>query len=149
MGSLSSESERDGESDDQSDLGDEDEADGDEPSVRWKSNMVARANRLHGKRMPYQAADLSRLLYKSDLTPAEVIRKWTGEEDEVAAAEGDDDDEFFKRPKAAVKSSEDRIGPLFDYDELSAKWSLAENLEKLRLTRFATTKSSKTNGDDD
>ena len=125
-------------------LEDDEDLDSDEDgaAVRWKDNMMERARKLHGKRRPYRAVDLARLMYDDALSPKEALQKWRGEdeEEEEEDIEKDEEDEvFFKRTGRGLDEdlAEDRIIPRFDYEALSAKWSNQDAVEALR-SRFAT-----------
>ncbi|KAL1851653.1 hypothetical protein VTK73DRAFT_9389 [Phialemonium thermophilum] len=132
LGSLSGDDEEE-----EFDSGDE------EAAVRWKENMVERARALHGKRRPFRAADLARLIYDDSLSPRDAIKRWRGEDEEAEEEniedEDDDDDVFFRKSKneAEEELEEDRAVPRFDYEELETKWSQPENIEALR-SKFAT-----------
>jgi GTP-binding protein required for 40S ribosome biogenesis len=112
-----------------------------EEAVRWKENMMERARALHGKRKPWRAIDLARLMYDTTLTPAQALRRWRGEDNEEEEEEEDiekDEDTFFHKAKDEDDLEEDRMIPHFDYEELKTKWSNPENIDALRRTRFAT-----------
>ncbi|KAK4158098.1 ribosome biogenesis protein bms1 [Chaetomidium leptoderma] len=141
LGSLSGEEDMDDDDVSDEDDGDE-EFDSDEEgaAVRWKDNMMERAEMLHGKRRPYRAVDLARFMYDTTLTPREALQKWRGEQDEEVEEDIEqDDDTFFKRTGKDDREdlAEDRSIPRFDYEELAAKWSKEDAVEALR-NRFAT-----------
>lgn len=148
LGSLSGEEgldddEEDGEEDEELDASDEEGA-----AVRWKDNMMERAKMMHGKRRPYRATDLVRFMYDTTLTPKEALRKWRGEEDEEMEEDIEqDDDTFFRRTgkEEAEDLGEDRSIPVYDYEELAAKWSNEDAVDALRK-KFAT--SSLLDGED-
>ncbi|KAL8988432.1 MAG: hypothetical protein Q9177_002496 [Variospora cf. flavescens] len=126
-------------SDEEEDGGEEDGA------LRWKTNLAENAKNLHRKERYQRASDLSRLFYDETLRPADVARRWRGEQMEITDGErrdrdGDergDDDTFFMRAKLEEEEDfEDRMIPKFDYEALAAKWSDPGNLEELRQ-RFA------------
>ncbi|KAJ9304270.1 hypothetical protein DTO217A2_6234 [Paecilomyces variotii] len=154
LGSISSVEDQELESgpEDDEDIDDEDEEDVDdedeESAVRWKENMLANAKALHGKRRPFRVTDLIRMMYDESITPADVIRRWRGDDsDEADEEEEDDEDAFFKKTDAEKKDEFDyRMIPQYDYEELEKKWSDGDMIEELRA-RFATAKLSK--GDDD
>jgi ribosome biogenesis protein BMS1 len=150
LGSLSGDEDDDEGSDDDFDDDDEEAA-----ALRWKDNMTERAQKLHGNRPSYRTADLARLMYNESLTAEEVLRRWKGEveveaeesEEEDIEAESDDEEFFTKTKKEKGDSTtEDRAVPLYDYEQLAAKWSESDNVEMLRQ-RFAT--ATLGDGDDD
>lgn len=134
------------------DLDDEDLDDGEEfdsddeaAALKWKENMAERARQRHGKRKPWQAADLARMLYNDSLSLTDVLKRWRGENDEEEEEEEEDieadtdDETFFKKSKNAKDEvSDDRSIPAFDYDKLTAHWSNEASIEALRK-KFATT----------
>ncbi|KAK4454372.1 ribosome biogenesis protein bms1 [Podospora aff. communis PSN243] len=138
-----------------SDADENEEFDSDEDgaAVRWKDNMMERAMKLHGKRRPYRAVDLARMMYDDSISPKEVLQKWRGEEEEDEEEDiekDDDDDTFFKRTGNGLNEdlSEDRVIPRFDYEELAAKWSNEDAVESLRA-KFATANLLDEDGNDD
>lgn len=139
LGSLSGDEDLDGERDEHEQ--DEDfDSDGSGAAVKWKENMMERAEMLHGKRRPYRAVDLARFMYDSSLTPKEALQKWRDEDDEEAEEDIEqDDDTFFRRTDKEDNEDlgEDRSIPRFNYEELAAKWSSRDAVEALR-SRFAT-----------
>jgi len=132
---------------------DEDLTDGEEGASRWKENIIENARKLHGQSRSYRTADLAKLMYDEALTPAEVLKKWRGEvEEEEDIEESDDEDNFFKKSGRDTidEQSQDRAIPIFDYDQLEAKWSVQDNIEDLRQ-RFATAdllKRKQSNGEE-
>ncbi|CAM1511385.1 Fc.00g088980.m01.CDS01 [Cosmosporella sp. VM-42] len=129
---------------------DDEEYDSDEEAaaLRWKDNLTGKALKLHGKRRSYHTGDLARWMYDESLSPDEALQRWRGEEDEEENIEDDDDDAFFKKSKQEKEDSvEDRSIPLYDYEDLAAKWAAAENIEALR--RRFTTASVRRDGEDD
>ncbi|KAK0620313.1 hypothetical protein B0T14DRAFT_521062 [Immersiella caudata] len=150
LGSIISDEELSDEDEDDEDLG----SDEDGAAVRWKDNMMERARRLHGKRRPYRAVDLARMMYDDSISPKEALQKWRGEEEEEEEEEDiekdDDDDTFFKRTGNGLNEdlSEDRVIPRFDYEELAAKWSGEDAVESLRA-RFATANLLDEDGNDE
>lgn len=149
LGSLSSAHERSDRGDDDTDADTEGDDSDDDPTVRWKGDIVARANAAHG-RVPYRTADLAKLLYGSSLTPKEAISKWSGKEAEKNGDADDDaaDDEFFKKAKPENSDADETVIPQFDYDALSSKWFSKENLDDLRRRKFTTSKLAKGSGED-
>ncbi|KAI0021277.1 hypothetical protein F4780DRAFT_296781 [Xylariomycetidae sp. FL0641] len=154
LGSISGE-ELDGESQDEDEENSEDGYDDEEEAaMQWKDNLTAKAQMLHGNRPSYRTADLARLMYDQSLTADEVLRRWKGEieatDDEENIEESDEDD-FFKKTENEKEEAEDRAVPPYDYDQLAAKWSLDDNIERLRQ-RFTTTTlngGGDAGGDDD
>ncbi len=115
--------------------GDEDDA-----AVRWKSNMAERAKLLHGKRRPYRAVDLARLIYDESVPPRDALKRWrakrkmskkkTWKMRKTKSSSG-------KQSRLAAMRRRDRSLPRFDYEQLAAKWSNEESIEELRA-RFST-----------
>ena len=144
IGSVSSEEDQELESGpDDSELEDDDEEDA---ALRWKSNLKETAQKLHSTRRQYRVSDFARMLYDNSLSPADVVRKWKGENERSVLGEGDtseseveEDENFFRKAKLddEAEDLEDRAIPRYDYGALAQKWSDPENLEKLR-SRFAT-----------
>ncbi|KAI4095736.1 MAG: hypothetical protein LQ344_001453 [Seirophora lacunosa] len=127
--------------------GSDEEDDGNEEDavLQWKANLAENAKNLHRKEKYQRASDLSRLFYDETLRPADVARRWRGEQtepadDEEIDADGNergDGDTFFKKAKREEEEDfEDRMIPEYDYEALAAKWSDPRNLEELRQ-RFA------------
>jgi ribosome biogenesis protein BMS1 len=136
------------------DLGDEEyDSDEEAAALRWKDDLTGQALKLHNKRRSYHTGDLARHIYDNTLTPEQAIKKWRGEEEEEEKREENiedsDDEEFFKKKSKqdTDDAAEDRIIPLYDYEDLAAKWAVEENIETLRR-RFATGKLGN-NGDED
>ena len=127
-----------------SDFEDSDEEDA---AMQWKSNLTEKAREMHSTRRQYRISDFARLLYDESLTPAEVVRKWRGEDSTADLADDhgseeavEEDENFFRKAKHDDddgNDNEDRLIPEYDYDALSQKWGNSENLESLRQ-RFAT-----------
>ena len=123
--------------------GDDDEEDA---ALRWKSNLKENAQNLHSVQRQYRVSDFVRMLYDNSLTPAEVVRKWRGEDERSTLEDGNasesevgEDENFFRKakPDGEAEDLEDRSIPRYDYDALAKKWTDPDNLEKLRH-RFAT-----------
>ncbi|KAL4864809.1 hypothetical protein BDV12DRAFT_7148 [Aspergillus spectabilis] len=133
-----------------SDIDEEDIDEDDDGTVRWKENMLTNAKSLHSKRPRFRITDLSRMMYDESVTPADVIRRWRGEEDADEEPEADDDEEtFFKKTNVEQEEqAEYRAIPEYDYDELERKWRDEEMIESLRK-RFATARIGGDGGDDD
>ena len=144
IGSVSSEENQELESEpDSSDFEDDDEEDA---ALRWKSNLKENAQKLHSTQKQYRISDFARMLYDNSLSPADVVRKWRGEDDNSALGNGnalesevEEDENFFRKAKRddEAEDLEDRCIPRYDYDALAQKWSDPDNLENLRQ-RFAT-----------
>lgn len=155
IGSVSSEENQELESGvDDSEFEDDDEEDA---ALRWKSNLKENARQLHSTHRQYRVSDFARMLYDDSLSPADVVRKWRGEDDRSVLSNGnasqsevEEDEDFFRRAKHddEAEDLEDRSILRYDYDALAQKWSDPDNLENLRH-RFATANLLKErNGDD-
>ncbi|KAH6658946.1 hypothetical protein BKA67DRAFT_543014 [Truncatella angustata] len=151
LGSLSGADDDDDEEDSEDELDDDDE---ESAALRWKENMTERAQKLHGGRRSYRTGDLARMMYDESITADEVLRRWKGEvdadEEEEEDIEADsDDEEFFKKAKQESDdaSADDRAVPVYDYEQLAAKWSVADNVELLRQ-RFTTATLNGADGED-
>jgi ribosome biogenesis protein BMS1 len=109
--------------------------------MRWKDDLSGTARRLHGKRRSYHTGDLARFIYDLSLSPEDALKRWRGEDDEAGEEnieDDSDDEEFFKKSKQEKEdAAEDRTIPLYDYEDLAAKWAEQENIEVLRR-RFTT-----------
>ncbi|CBX99099.1 hypothetical protein IAQ61_000773 [Plenodomus lingam] len=118
---------------------DDDDDDDEDGTLRWKANLRENATKLHGKKRPYRVTDLAKLMYNMDLTPKDVVKKWTAEdeEEEENIEEGDEDEGFFKKSKFGDADDEDRYIQRFDYSKLAEKWADEENIQAL-MSRFAT-----------
>ncbi|RSL49896.1 hypothetical protein CEP54_012217 [Fusarium duplospermum] len=130
---------------------DDEEYDSDEEAaaLRWKDNLTGNALKLHGKRRTYHTGDLARLMYDDSMTPEDALKRWRGDDDESEEEniEDDDDDDFFKKSKQEKEDAvEDRSIPLYDYEDLAAKWAEERNVEALRR-KF--TSAALAAGDDD
>ena len=111
----------------------------DDGAMQWKQNLPDSARRLHEIRPQYRTRDLARMMYDESLTPAEVLRKWKGDDVErdatkVSEDEEGDDEDFFRKAsyETGNEDLEDRSIPLYNYEELEKKWSDQANLEALR-----------------
>lgn len=141
LGSISGDDVDDEDLDDGEDFDSDDE----EAALKWKENMEQRANQRHGKRKPYQVADLARMLYNDTLSLADVLKRWRGEdqeeeeEEEEEDIEADSEDEtFFKKSRSEQDDlADDRSLPVFDYEKLASHWSNEENIKALRK-KFTT-----------
>ncbi|KAI9376053.1 hypothetical protein BJX61DRAFT_491774 [Aspergillus egyptiacus] len=150
LGSISSVEGQELDSDvDDEELDDED----DDGAARWKENMLATAKSLHAKRPRYRITDLSRSMYDESITPADVIRRWRGddgdEDDDNESNIEDDEDTFFKKTNVEQEEqSEYRAIPEYDYEKLEQKWQDEEMIESLR-SRFASARMSGFDDDED
>ncbi|KAK1635293.1 AARP2CN domain-containing protein [Colletotrichum phormii] len=137
LGSISGLEDEDGESDE--DMDDEDfDSDEEAAAMKWKENMAERAKKLHGKRRSYHTPDLARFMYDEKLSPDEALQKWRGEDLQEEDIEAEEDDDFFQKSKQDKEDKvEDRSIPVYDYQDLAAKWSQAAAVEALRK-RFTT-----------
>ncbi|KAF2816912.1 DUF663-domain-containing protein [Mytilinidion resinicola] len=136
LGSVSSMEDQELDDDDSDISGDED----DDGALRWKENLAGNAKSFHGHRKPYRTTELVRMFYNESLSPAEVLKRWKGDTDEVQEEEGgDEDDDFFKKAPGEDKAAEleDRAIPVYNYDELEQKWTDEDNIEAIRR-RFAS-----------
>lgn len=155
IGSVSSEEDQELENGpDDSEFEEDDEED---TALRWKSNLKENAQRLHSTQRQYRVSDFARMLYDESLSPAEVVRKWRGEDvtsvpgnGNASASEREEDENFFRKATRGdeAKDLEDRAIPQYDYDTLAQKWSDPINLENLRH-RFATVNLLKEKDGDD
>ncbi|KAK8080501.1 hypothetical protein PG997_008319 [Apiospora hydei] len=141
LGSEDEDEEADDDSDEDEDLDDDDDDDEDQAESRWKENLTRRASSMHDNRPSYRTADLARLMYNTSISADEVLQRWKGEveqeeeEDDIEAA---DEDDFFKKTKNEKDTStDDRAVPTYDYEQLTVKWTLEDNIELIR-ERFTT-----------
>ena len=144
IGSVSSEEDQELESGPaSSEFEDDDEED---PALPWKSNQKENAQKLHSTQKRYRISDFARMLYDDSLSPADVVRKWRGEDEEstpdngnASESEVEEDENFFRKAKRDDEADdlEDRYIPRYDYDALAQKWSDPDNLDNLRQ-RFST-----------
>ncbi|KAJ2907328.1 hypothetical protein MKZ38_003184 [Zalerion maritima] len=135
LGSIYGDDEEEGMDSEGQDYDEDEEA----AALRWKENLADRAKQLHGRKRPFRAQDLARLMYDTSLAPIQVVQKWRGEDNEGQAEniEEDSDDEFFKKAKREDDDlTEDRTVPLFNYEALEEKWSDLDAIKDLK-TRFA------------
>ncbi|KXH28490.1 AARP2CN domain-containing protein [Colletotrichum nymphaeae SA-01] len=148
LGSISGLEDEDEDSEEEMD--DEDfDSDEEAAAMKWKENMAERAKKLHGKRRSYHTPDLARFMYDEKLSPDEALQKWRGEDAEEEDIEADEDDDFFQKSKQDKEDKvEDRSIPVYDYQDLAAKWSQAAAVEALRK-RFTTAGMRDDDGDDD
>jgi ribosome biogenesis protein BMS1 len=132
MGSISSV--EDQELEDGEDHDEEYFSEDDDGALRWKKNLAENARNMYGSRRPYRVAELARLLYNDSLTPAEVVKKWRGEQDEALGEDEEaGEEEFFRKARSNTTGTyEDRTMLVYDYTELQKKWSDPEKFEALR-----------------
>jgi ribosome biogenesis protein BMS1 len=130
LGSVSSQSDQ--EFDEMEDEEDESEEDGD-GGLRWKENLAQNARAIHGNRRPYRTTELARLMYNVSLSPAAVLKRWRGEDEQVEEDDADEGDAFFKKARAdSAVDDDDRTIPVFDYEQLEKKWSDPDTFDALR-----------------
>ena len=136
--------------------GDEEEA-----ALQWKANLTQKAKNSHRKERYQRISDLSRLFYDETIRPADVAKRWRGEQTPAAETvengepnqELEDGGLFFKKATREEEEEhlEDRMMPAFDYEALAEKWSKSDNLEKLRQ-RFISaslSRQKKSNGNNE
>lgn len=138
------------------DMGDDEELESDEEeaAMRWKEDLTERARKLHGKRRSYHTGDLARYIYDDSMTAEAALKRWRGavdESEEENIEESDDDgDDFFKKSSQEKEDmTEDRSIPLYDYEDLAAKWAERHNVEALRRKFTSTDLGGDDDGDDD
>ena len=130
-----------GDIEDDSDIQSDDEGDDDTP--RWKDNLAENARKLYASRRTDRIGDLSRMLYDESLTPAEVVRRWRGEDTDEKAngnhSDEDDGDGFFNKVEEDDEKLHvwDRSLLVYDLEKLNQRWSDQDELEALRK-RFIT-----------
>ncbi|OAQ94803.1 ribosome biogenesis protein [Purpureocillium lilacinum] len=135
---------------------DDEDYDSDEEAaaLRWKDDLTERARILNNRRRSYHTGDLARLMYDTSLSAEEALKRWRGDhgESEEEDIEKDSDDEDFFKKAAQEKEDmiEDRSIPLYDYEDLAAKWAERDTVDKLRK-RFTTASLGRDDedGDDD
>lgn len=130
---------------------DEDPLDDDDGALRWKSNLAENAQKMFGAKRPYRTAELARLMYDDSLSPAEVVGKWRGEDDEDEEDNAGDEEVFFKKAQDDNAANEDRMIPIYDYEELGKKWSDPDTFEALRqcMSTMGLRHGSKGGNEDD
>ncbi|KZZ90601.1 ribosome biogenesis protein [Ascosphaera apis ARSEF 7405] len=147
LGSLSSGDEEPGLTHDSDDEDFDEDDDLDDGATRWKENLAANAAARFGRKVPYRISDLTRMLYDEDITPLDVVKRWTNrDEDSGNADDEEDEDEFFKKTNAEEEKLDDYMIPQFDYAELEARWTEEEHIAELK-SRFANSRS-KDGGDE-
>ncbi|KAF2760544.1 DUF663-domain-containing protein [Pseudovirgaria hyperparasitica] len=147
LGSLSSEDEQEFDHENLSD-GESESDDEDGGAVKWKNNLSGNAERLHGKKRPYQTKELMRLMYDESISLSEVLRRWAGATEVNGEGSNDPDDDFFKRAKHGLtEETEDRMIPAYDYEMLEGKWADEDSIEALRQ-RFTTASLINSRADD-
>lgn len=150
LGSISGEEGPEGDEDDEEEW----DSDEEDAALKWKEDLHGKAIKLHGRRRSYHTADLARYFYDTALTPIEALQRWRGEDQESDAedieADDKDDDDFFKKAaNEAEDAAEDRPIPLYDYEDLAAKWANEANVEALRHRFSSGGHSRDEDGDDD
>ena len=115
---------------------DSEEEDDDSGGMRWKDKMVENVRRLQTLKVAYRAADLSRMLYAPALSPAQIAAKWAGRdtvEPNEEVEKDEDEDTFLKRSNVEMtEDQEDRMTPLYNYEELARKWNDEEELQTIK-----------------
>ncbi|ODH20175.1 hypothetical protein ACO22_05952 [Paracoccidioides brasiliensis] len=121
----------------------------DDGALRWKENLAEHAKANFGKKIPYRIADLTKILYDESISPRDVVKRWTGKNDDGVPQEDDnnDEDDFFKKVEVETEESDDRTIPVFDYEQLEKKWEDDDNIQTIRH-RFIRAKILKGNGSD-
>ncbi|KIV80912.1 hypothetical protein PV11_08378 [Exophiala sideris] len=152
MGSLSGDEDADQALPEDDSEYDDEEDDG---GLRWKENLADNARKLHTNKVAFRAADLSKFMYNTTLSPAEVVSKWRGETVSTAGEQaGDEEDNFFKKSKTEQEEeNEDRQTLRYDYEALVEKWEDDEYIQTImpRFTRksLATGANADSEGDDE
>lgn len=119
--------------DDEDNESDSEDYDG---ALNWKTDLAGKARVMHSHNVPRRSVDLTKVMYNLDLSPSEAVRRWNGIEiNEVV----ENTEEFFKKKASKFdgEDEDDRMIPIYDYDDLTKKWSNAENFDSLR-ERFAS-----------
>ncbi|KAL4250567.1 Ribosome biogenesis protein Bms1/Tsr1 [Abortiporus biennis] len=121
-----------GDDEDNLDLPDEDDDDGDDEDVpRWKSDLSGKASEAF-KKSKTKKKDWIKLIYGSDLTPAQIIR---GDDPQTSSTNEDDEDDIFtiKRLDVDGPSGEtvDRTKEVLNEEELK-QWEDEELLDSIR-----------------
>ncbi|ANB15681.1 GTPase BMS1 [Sugiyamaella lignohabitans] len=116
--------------DSDSDLGDF-EDDEDSPELRWKSNLSRNATdefRKNSRRF-----NINKLLYLDNISPEDVIKRWTGvdEEEEIEESIEDDEEDFFTQKKSLQYSIEDDSQAECNVDEIVKKWTNPESFTEI------------------
>lgn len=127
----------------------------DDGGLRWKQDLSERAKQLHSVRPRHRIADLVRMMYDESLSPAEVCRRWRGEDVEASTSEQQDgdqeEDDFFARRGEEDRDEqlEERSIPRYSYEALEKKWTERESLETLRSRFISANLSRRQNADED
>jgi len=168
LGSVSGDDqlERDDEDDEEDDLEDDEELsegdmdeegvqedeDDEEDSVRWKRNLSKRAAMSHNQSVPYRLSDFAKLVYSNILSPAEVLKRWRGEDEaerNQTLTSGDGDEEFFSKTRTSLREKRNDI---FMTQErraaLESKWTNPDNIRAVKA-RFTISNSKKEGADAD
>lgn len=128
---------------------DSEDDDDDGGALRWKENMAENAKKLHTIKIAYRAADLSRMMYDESLSPAEVVRQWSGHTlpENGLEAGGEEADDFFQKSGGEKEEDlDDRLTPKYDYQHLAQKWQDAEIIDSIRHRFTKASLASGTNG---
>ena len=110
----------------------------DDGALRWKDDMDENVKKHQKSKRSFRAADLSRIMYDTSLSPANVMLKWGGQQDRGQDRQGDEDDDFFKKTNIENEvDAEDRQTPRLDPTWLAEKWSNGDRVGSLmrRFTR--------------
>lgn len=121
------------------DVSDEDDvSDGAEDLPKWKQNLVGQALEAHAARTNAKPKNLMKLIYHSDLTPAEVVATHAGRGDAVASEAKASDDLFeLKNPQRSDGDDDsDETRPVVDLSLLKG-WddeSMLDAIKSLFIT---------------
>ena len=114
-------------------------------ALRWKERLRENATEQFRNRRTFRMADLAKVLYDEDVTPAQISRGLKGELDwrlhQSSEKEPGEDDFFQKASPPEDLDWDGQTVPLCNYDGLAQKWTNSEELANLR-ERFASTKYS-------
>lgn len=138
-----------------SDMGDYSD---DEGELHWKTNLSERA--AEAVRQNQRKWNISKLIYMNNISPADVLKRWRGEdedededEDIEENEENDEGEDFFKQKETAHVTEEDNGQPTYDLEQITSKWSIAGAISAI-ANRFAKAvnlnqEGADGNGDDD
>lgn len=125
----------------------------DDGTLRWKDDMDENVKKHQKSKRSFRAADLSRIMYDTSLSPANVMSKWSGRQDQGRDRQGDEDDDFFQKTNIENEvDAEDRQTPRLDPTWLAEKWSNGDRIDALlrRFTRASlATGANSTQQEDD
>lgn len=132
-------------------------SDADEDEDSWERKM---AGKLNGELSRRKKWDIGKLVYMDNISPADCIKRWKGEDnseendDDESDIEKDQDEDFFKKKDDNKPDNKRSIGnsaaddlekfvPYFEtFDKLAQKWSNVESI-KNRFIGSARMKSKK------